>query len=68
MIKVNELRKVEKRMFYDSTWTIDTNQGCIERLTRDDSETYDNLKELIERCNNIEEVKNLDMRNKIYYD
>ena len=67
--KIKSIKCVEVRKFYDSTWEIELKNGETCRIVRDDLETEDELRSIIEKCDSVDEiVAVLDMRNKIYYD
>jgi hypothetical protein len=67
--KIKSIKCIEVRKFYDSTWDIELKNGETCRIVRDDLETEENLRSIIEKCDGADEiVAVLDMRNKIYYD
>ena len=66
--KIKSMRCLEVRKFYDSTWEIELKSGEICKIVRDDLETEEELRAAIERCETVEDVENLNMRMKIYYD
>ena len=67
--KIKSIKCVEVRKFYDSTWDIELKNGESCRIVRDDLETEEELRSIIEKCDSADEiVAVLDMRNKIYYD
>lgn len=67
--KIKSIKCIEVRKFYDSTWDIELNNGESCRIVRDDLETEEELRSIIEKCDSANEiVAVLDMRNKIYYD
>lgn len=57
---------INKRMFYDSTWDIHTNQG-ITRLKMYDDISEKSLLNKCEKCNTIEELLDLQPKH-FYYD
>ena len=67
--KIKSIKCVEVRQFYDSVWDIELKSGEICRIVRDDLETEEELRSIIEKCDSADEiVAVLDMRDKIYYD
>lgn len=67
--KIKSIKRVHIRQFYDSTWEIELKNGEICRIVRDDLETEEELRSIIEKCDGADEiVAVLDMRDKIYYD
>ena len=66
--KIKSIRCLEVRKFYDSTWEIELTSGEVCKIVRDDLETEEELRAAVEKCDNIEDVENLNMRMKIYYD
>jgi hypothetical protein len=66
--KIKSIRCLEVRKFYDSTWEVELKSGEICKIVRDDLETEKELRSAVERCGTAEDIKNLDMRMKIYYD
>jgi hypothetical protein len=73
-LKFLDLKQTNFRLFYDSTWTLvvenNFNLKTSMRLTLDDSldNKYIKVIEMLISCKSIEDIKNLDQRNKIYYD
>lgn len=66
MLKVIKLTKINERMFYDSWWMVETNQGNI-KLHQYDCVDSENLKNKIENMEGLNEVKELEPKN-FYFD
>jgi hypothetical protein len=66
MINILNLTKLEERQFYDSLWSVETNQGNIELHQYDDVKECE-LRKDIEMCNNLEEIKRLEPES-FYFD
>ena len=66
--KIKSIKCLEVRKFYDSTWEIELKSGEVCKIVRDDLETEEELRTAVEKCDTVEDIKNLDMRMKIYYD
>jgi hypothetical protein len=76
-LKVGELtvflvKNILVREQYDSDWeiyTIDSNNNQITlNLTRHDTEDHAKLISCLKNCSSIEDIKKLDLRDRIYYD
>jgi hypothetical protein len=67
-LRIKSIECIEVRQFYDSTWKIEFEDGMSCVLTRYDFETEQELRKAIMACDSVEDVKALDMRNKIRYD
>ena len=69
MIKIKAINCLEVRMFYDSKWRIELEDGSVCTIVRDDDETEAELRKVVESCKDVEEIKSkIDRKNKIYYD
>jgi hypothetical protein len=63
--------QVGKRQFYDSTWCILYQQhGVIRKIkiNREDTQSYEDLKQSLDRCTCLTDIMELDIKTKIYYD
>lgn len=69
-----ELKLLETRMFYDTTWQVIVHQNGNEianvKIVRQDDESMQNLDKQIRSLGNIsnETILSLDEKSKIYYD
>lgn len=69
-----ELKLLETRMFYDTTWHVIVHKDGVEvantKIVRQDDESMQNLDKQIRALNTItnETIIELDEKNKIYYD
>lgn len=62
---------IGKRPFYDSTWRILYQQdGVVKKIkiVREDTQSYEDLKQCLDRYTCLTDIMKLDMRMKIYYD
>jgi hypothetical protein len=66
MISILNLTKLEERQFYDSWWNVETNQGNV-KLHQYDGIKEGKLRKEIEKCNNLEEIKELEPKS-FYFD
>lgn len=73
---IADVKLVDKRNFYDTTWQIFAKIVSCENIVKteaikivgDDDEDLESLVRKIERCKTIDEITNLDRKDKIYYD
>lgn len=66
MLKVIKLTKINERMFYDSWWMVETDQGNI-KLHQYDCINTEYLKNRIEKLETLEDIKELEPKN-FYFD
>lgn len=62
-----DVKPLERRIFYDTTWCVVTTQGSV-TITRYDTETLASLCETLAGATTVESIRALDMKNQIFYD
>lgn len=62
-----DIKRIEDRMCYDSTWLIRTSDGDV-KVIRDDNETYARFCPCLISAKTIADIKAFDRHDFIYYD
>ena len=68
---INSLEKINYRPFYDTKWRIEGSENDTDFtivVTRFDFETFETMYRIISCAETTQQIRELDMRDKIYYD
>lgn len=69
---ISGLTELQRRPFYDTEWQVEgvdeTGTSFSLKITRYDYESFLNIYELIKRPDQLSQLKDLDVKNKIWYD